>query len=454
MREFMSTEKKLVAFIFAVALTVRIGAFIFLGPSNWDFGDADAYRNLAQNLASGKGFQITLLVRGLSFDWWNDPADSWYIVGRSGQPTSFYEPVFPLVLAAFYKIFGSIGDSAFIALQIIFGSWISVLIFFLGKRIASQAGALAAGLFAAIYPSFVFYSIVLMTDMLFFLLLILTILQGFRYAERPSLFNLVIVAVLIAVTALTRSVAIVVVPVILAAVLISRRSWLSRMGRAAVFAGIVGLFLGAWMARNYVVFREPLLLPTKGAYNLWDTMACLPRFISDKEKTANFREQLSRRWDISKVQALYPNLQRVDLLFLPDQWAPMEPQRARQLTQRSLEFITNNLLFSFKRYLKVAAKMYLPFMIETESRALQWGQSVAQIIAFFMGIWGWLRCRSKYPILDIIAAALILYGLIVPIYSLQNSQRSRMPFDIMFVWLAACSFQAIYERVFAKKATQ
>lgn len=332
-----------------------------------------------------------------------------------------------------------------------FGAWTSVLVYFLGKRVASETGARAGGLFAAIYPSFVFYSIVLMTDMLFFLFLLLAILQGFRYKERPTLTNLILLAALLALTTLTRSIAIVAMPISLMAVLLSSREGSKKIIHVLAFVLVAGLLFGLWMGRNYRIFHEPSLLPTKGAYNLWDTMACLPHFIADKEPNVRVREQLNVRWDVLRVQALYPNLQRLDLLFLPDKWNDTELQRSRQLTQRTVQFMLSNPLFSFIRYLKISAKMYLPFTIETESRALQWGQSVAYVFACLVGFWSYWRCRKQHRILDVIALSLLIYGLIVPFYSLQNSQRSRMPFDIMLIWLAAFGFQAISDRYFARK---
>jgi 4-amino-4-deoxy-L-arabinose transferase-like glycosyltransferase len=445
-----SASAKIVGAIFAFALAVRVAAFIFLGPANWEFGDAEAYRDLGQNLAAGRGFRISILVENVGLDFWQEPAQSWYIVGRTDEPTAFYEPVFPLLLAACYKLFGNIGDSVYLAMQLILGSWWCVLIYYLARRIARPEGALIAGLFAGLYPSFVFYSIVLMTDMLFFFLLLLTILQGFRYLERRTVWNLAWLAMLLAITTLTRSVAIVAAPLVFVALLLSRTSWRVRLGNIFVLAAVLALFFGAWMWRNYRVFHQPLLLPTKGSYNFWDSMACLPRLIGEKEKWVRAREHLTTRWDLKKVDETFPELKRRDLLFLPKEWAAKEPQRAQQLTQHTMNFLAANPVYAIKRYLKVAAKMYLPFTIETNSRALQWGQGLAYLAILWAGLWGWWRCRTEYPILSVVALSLVIYGFIVPIYSIQNSQRSRMAFDAMLLWLAAYTFQAIYNRLWAK----
>jgi 4-amino-4-deoxy-L-arabinose transferase-like glycosyltransferase len=440
------SPQKAILLILGLALIIRVLAFIFFGYTNWNFGDAESYRNLSQNLAAGRGFQISIHVPGRGFDFLNAPLDSWYIVGRSDEPTAFYEPVFPLLLAGFYRIFGGQGDSIFLIFQILFGSWTCVLIYFLARRIAPDRGSLLVGLLAGIYPSLVFYSIVLMTDMLFFFVLLLCVLQGFRYQQQPNAVNISILALLTAMATLTRSVAVVAVPVMLIALLAIRRSWKIRAQHLLLYGVIISAFFGAWMWRNAQCFGRPILLPTKGAFNFWDTMSCLPRLLGDKGLLPPTREKSRMRWDLPQVETLFPELNRLDLLYLPDHWADTEPERAQQLTHITLSFLAANPSYAVSRYIRAAAKMYLPFMIETDSLVLQCGQGGAYIIVLVAGVWGWIKLRKFNPILYVIALSLLIYGLIVPIYSIQNSQRSRMPFDAMLIWMAAYGFQALYDR--------
>jgi 4-amino-4-deoxy-L-arabinose transferase-like glycosyltransferase len=443
---------KHIGIVFCFALVIRIAAFVFLGSANRDFGDAEAYRNLGQNLAAGRGFQISIQVEGSGLDFWHEPPGSWYIVGRTNEPTAFYEPVFPLLLAGFYSVFGSAGDTAYLAFQILFGSWLCVLVYHLARRIASENASLAAGLFCGIYPSFVFYSVVLMTDMLFFFFLLLCLLQGFRYMAKPNLPNLILLAVLFALTAMTRSVAIVAAPIIFISLLLTGKRWKDKIAQALLFAVCLSVFFGAWMYRNFHIYHAPIILPTKGAYNYWDTMACLPRLLGDHGLMPRSRKPMDLNWDLQKVERALPELNRLDLLWLPDQWAATEPGRAKQLTRQTTAFLMANPSYAVKRYLRVAAKMYLPFRIETNSRALQWGQGITYLLALLAGVWGWIQRRRDHAMLNVIAISLLIYGLIVPIYSIQNSQRSRMPLDIMLIWLAAYSFQAIYDRLLVRKA--
>jgi len=440
------TPQKSILLIFGFALIIRVLAFIFLGYANWNFGDAEAYRNLSQNLAAGRGFQISVHVPGSGLDFWHEPQRSWYIVGRSDEPTAFYEPVFPLLLAGFYRLFGLQGDSIFLIFQVLWGSWTCVLIYSLARRIAPEKGSLLAGLFAGIYPSLVFYSIVLMTDMLFFFILLLCILQGFRYQQEPNAVNISKLALLIAMATLTRSVAVVAVPVMLIALLAARRSWKIRVQHILLYSVIISAFFGAWMWRNAQSFGKPILLPTKGAFNFWDTMSCLPRLLGEKGLLPRSREQGTPRWDLPQVQATFPELNRLDLLYLPDHWADTEPERAQQLTRITMSFLAANPSYAVSRYIRAAAKMYLPFTIETDSWALQCGQGAAYIIVLIAGVWGWTKFRKNHPILNVLALSLLIYSLIVPIYSIQNSQRSRMPFDVMLIWMAAYGFQALYDR--------
>src|SRR5271170_7158290 len=92
--------------------------------------------NIAYALAQGKGFSN--------------------VFRTETGPTAWLAPVYPLIVAATFKLFGTFTARAFFAcagLNILFSSAACVPIFFAGKRIGGLGVAAGAAWFWAVYPS-------------------------------------------------------------------------------------------------------------------------------------------------------------------------------------------------------------------------------------------------------------------------------------------------------------
>lgn len=120
-------------------------------------GDSNHYRLLAEHL----------LAKG-AFDTYPDRP----------SPDSFRTPGYPLFLAALFAIGGSWKAAAF--LQIVILSLIGVSVYFFGKEIFGKTFGLLAGVFVALDPVGLFYSTLTLSDGLFTLLFILSLLLFWR----------------------------------------------------------------------------------------------------------------------------------------------------------------------------------------------------------------------------------------------------------------------------------
>src|SRR5690349_6731657 len=92
--------------------------------------------NIAYSLATGKGFSNPFR--------------------KETGPTAWLTPVYPLLVAAAFKLFGPLTVSAFFALvflNILFSTAVCIPIFFVGKRLAGIALASTAAWLWAVFPN-------------------------------------------------------------------------------------------------------------------------------------------------------------------------------------------------------------------------------------------------------------------------------------------------------------
>jgi len=221
--------------IVVVAAAVRITYTVFVADDLPLGGDAVSYHLQAAHLAAGNGY-----VRAQDF----------LVFGPSAE----FPPLFPVVLSVVDR-FG--GDS--ITTQRLFTGMLGVgtvlLVGLTGRRVGgSTVGLIAAGL-AAIYPMLFGAEGALMAESLYALLVSGFLLVVYLALERPTIVRWVVAGVLIGLAALTRTEAILLVPLVVVPEVLRRggitaRAW-STIGLSTVAALVV---VTPWIVRNAVVF--------------------------------------------------------------------------------------------------------------------------------------------------------------------------------------------------------
>jgi 4-amino-4-deoxy-L-arabinose transferase-like glycosyltransferase len=133
--------------LLALAFALRAG-FLFVRNSPLEFPDSVVYHQIAGNVCAGKG------------------------LAQAPQVTAFHPPGYPLFLAGCYALFGPRPMAAGVA-QAALGTLTCLVIFLLARRAFDdeRTGLIAAAI-AAVYPFFVFYSSLLLSENLFNLLLV------------------------------------------------------------------------------------------------------------------------------------------------------------------------------------------------------------------------------------------------------------------------------------------
>ncbi len=245
--------------ILAIALVVRVGCLwsyahehsrqaVSVVPFLFESG------NIAHSLAAGEGFSSPFRV--------------------DTGPTAWLPPVYPLLLAGTFRIFGIYTFHAFIAaasLNIIFVTFACVPIFFAGKRIGGLGVAAGAAWLWAIFPNAILIPIESMWDASLAALLVATIFWAtLALAQSSRVRDWCGYGLLWGVTLMTNATLVALLPLLLAWLVYrahkQQRPWFAR---AALSIGIVVLCCLPWTVRNYRVFHSFVPLRSGLGLQLW-----------------------------------------------------------------------------------------------------------------------------------------------------------------------------------------
>jgi 4-amino-4-deoxy-L-arabinose transferase-like glycosyltransferase len=231
----------------ALAIALRLGYVLAAGKESLSWGDEFAYDALASRLAAGHGF-----------------------VSAGGAPTLFRAPLYPLLLAGVYAVFGH-STLAAVLVQAVLGGLTAPLLVLLGRQLAGSDGmANLAGLMFACHPLLIFAAGLLYSETVYlFILVILTLLCLRMVKGRGSVGWALGCGALLGLSALMKP-NMLLLPVALFAWL-----WVSlrRLDRALLLSASLILAMAAvilpWMWRNYRVSGAFVPVAANSGLNLW-----------------------------------------------------------------------------------------------------------------------------------------------------------------------------------------
>jgi 4-amino-4-deoxy-L-arabinose transferase-like glycosyltransferase len=226
----MSFGRRL-ALITAAGAALRVLYLLTIGRDVDGYGDWHFYHWQAGLIADGRGFlePYRLLESGLEL------------------PSAGHPPLYPLALSV-VSLLGGDSELAHRFLGVPLGAATLVLLGLVGRRIGGPRLGLVAAALGAGYPLLIAVDGALMSETLFGPLVLLALLAGLRLAERPTLWRGAALGAVIALAALTRAEALLLLP-FLAFPLAFR----ARSGRAALGATVaLVLVLAPWTIRNLV----------------------------------------------------------------------------------------------------------------------------------------------------------------------------------------------------------
>jgi len=267
--QLFRSEKYFPAIIFFLALISRLIPVLLTSNLGIGLDDMFQYDMLARSIESGNGYRwyaqedFYLAQQYIDFDM------SLVDYDPRGVLTSFRPPLYPAFLALVYFIFG-VGSQRFFVTRIIqslMGAALAPLTYLIAKSVIplKSKWSRAAAWIVAFYPMLVIYPLSLATENLFFLLIIGS-LWLLLLAEKNRKWHLFAIAgILLGLTCLTRSVA------MLFACLVVCWVWFSLKEKkfALIIILLVSIVTLPWMLRNTFLHHKLTGIESALGYDLY-----------------------------------------------------------------------------------------------------------------------------------------------------------------------------------------
>jgi 4-amino-4-deoxy-L-arabinose transferase-like glycosyltransferase len=239
------------AALLLLGFAIRVGYGAYALRTGISESHSDEYETVAINLVEHRGYA------GL-------PGDT--------KPSAAREPVFVLLIAALYAVFGK-HPLLVLAAQSALNVGACVLLALLAARLSGRAAGRIALWIGLFYPYFVFYCAYFYRETVLTALVVGALYYTSEALRRPG--NILVAAVaggLWGLAAATMSTFLLVSGLIVLAVMTA----LVVRFRAVLPALALGLLAaippGAWISRNYLVFHRFIPGSTLGGYNLYTTL--------------------------------------------------------------------------------------------------------------------------------------------------------------------------------------
>ena len=182
-------------------------------------------------------------------------------------PSAFRVPIYPITIAGAFALFGQNMLAARI-LQCVIFALMSVTTYAIASRVMSVPRGIGAGLIVAWYPGLLLYTVYIVSEPLFMLLALLTVLAA---QHATTLRWMVTAGVLAGLATLTRQAGVAIAGALASwAALRATGTWRwhgdarRRASLAAAVALGVVLAMSPWVARNYLMFGRWMALETTG----------------------------------------------------------------------------------------------------------------------------------------------------------------------------------------------
>ncbi|MBI5649260.1 MAG: glycosyltransferase family 39 protein [Chloroflexi bacterium] len=184
-------------------------------------------------------------------------------------------PLYVLFLAAHFRLFGE--NFIFVRLtQAALGALTAAMTYALAKRITPQTSQVSknfgslSGLIVALYPDLIVLNGLLLTETLYTFLLIALILAWQIALDQSSLRWRALAGALAGLTLLTRTSALVFIPLAFAwDIWNSRPTWRIGIQRALVSSAAMLIVLAPWLARNWGAYQTLFPPSYQTSYSLW-----------------------------------------------------------------------------------------------------------------------------------------------------------------------------------------
>jgi 4-amino-4-deoxy-L-arabinose transferase-like glycosyltransferase len=188
--------------------------------------------------------------------WFIDPFA--YVFQHHAVASAGHPPLWELLLSAVSWL-GGTGALAHRTVGCVVGTLTLVLIGLLGRRVGGPRVGIAAAAIAAVYPVLIAADGSLMSESLYGFLIAAALLLAFRLRERADVRSAAALGAVIALAALTRSEALLLIAILALPIALTRPR---RLACAAACLAAAALVLAPWLARNWIELGRPVLIST------------------------------------------------------------------------------------------------------------------------------------------------------------------------------------------------
>lgn len=240
--------------ILLVALAARLAVALLLGNEVRGLSGAQdeiTYSMLGHRFVQGFG---------LTFP------ENWYPWIKANAQQAYFSDAIAYYLAAIYALFGYQPLAARILTGLL--STLSVgLLYLLSKRLFGRTVGLATAGIAAVYAYLIYYGVTLVTEPLFILMLLASMLLTYSVVDRPCGWKWPVLGLVLALAVLLRMASIFfVVPLLVwLAWRLPQRRW-----RALIPLAVIALAIVPFTIQNYLTFHRFLLLEANFGHVFWN----------------------------------------------------------------------------------------------------------------------------------------------------------------------------------------
>jgi 4-amino-4-deoxy-L-arabinose transferase-like glycosyltransferase len=240
-----------IGLILVVALALRVAWVVCVHPDpvlDGRFDDTAWYRVAAHYVANGDG----------------------YVNPYTGTPTAAWPPGYPMLLGAIFKLFGE-GVYQVAALNIALSLATIVVVYAIAARLFDRPTAIIAAAALAVWPGQIYFTSLSLSEPLFTFLFALAVLLllAVPSARRRRLPMIAAFGAVVALAALTRGQALLLLPLaVVLWVTISRR-WKAAIGWGMLAAFVTAAAIAPWVMRNEQKLGSPVIIATNLGPNVW-----------------------------------------------------------------------------------------------------------------------------------------------------------------------------------------
>ena len=241
----------LAAVLLRLPIAVYMGDAVVVLPG---IHDQVSYDALARSLLAGRGFSFT---------------ENWYPFTLANAPTAHWSFLYPIYLAGIYALTGYHPLAARLLQALVGGALTCLLVYLIGRRVVNErTGLVAAGL-TAVYGYFLYYNGALMTETFFIVLVLLSLHLSLELKEDPTPVRWVGLGLALGLASLLRQSMLLLVPLLLLWLAWEHRTDRVQWRSLALPVVVIVSLILPWTIRNYVAYREFLLLNSNGGYALY-----------------------------------------------------------------------------------------------------------------------------------------------------------------------------------------